>query len=80
MAQGDSGAVAENEKRPHKKYNPLTDLFNVQNCPICGKDFIIHDASQWVYKKRGGRDGKKMLYFCGYNCKQKYLRSKGIIK
>lgn len=65
-------------KKPHKRYNALTDMFNVQTCPICNRDFVIPDARTWAYKRRGGKDGKKMYYFCTYKCKNTYLRQKGI--
>lgn len=79
MQEG-SDQVAENKgnekvKKPHKRYDPLKDMFNVQNCPICGRDFVIPDAGLWTYKRRGGKDGKKMFYFCTYGCKNKYVKA-----
>lgn len=73
MAQEDSEAVAEPKKR-HKPYTGLNDMFNMKNCPVCGKEYIV-SCQEWVYKKT--YDGK-LHYFCSYNCMRKRLKEKGL--
>ena len=71
-------AVAEGRARkPHKKYGGLADMFNVKVCPVCGKEFIVHDVHEWAYKRTINNN---LRYFCSYGCKQKQLRAMGIIK
>lgn len=70
--QGDLGAVAESKR--HKKYNGLSDMFNMQECPVCGKSYIIMDARTYAYQKQ---IGKKHMYFCSWGCYRKFLRDTG---
>lgn len=70
--QGDLGAVAESKQ--HKKYNGLSDMFNMQECPVCGKNYIIMNALDWAYQKQAG---KKHMYFCSWGCYRKFLRDTG---
>ena len=41
-------------------------------CPVCGKEWEILDSEAWAYKVRPSKS--RTIYFCRYNCKQKWLR------
>ena len=48
-------------------------------CPVCQKDFCIHDLNQWVYKRKRyfksknySREKIVLLYLCSYGCTRKY--------
>lgn len=43
-------------------------------CPVCEKDFVISDTSQWVYKRktRAKRKNEAVLYLCSYSCSRTY--------
>ena len=58
------------EFKKHKKYNGLTDMFNLQICPVCGNDYIIQDSKIWTYQKQVG---KRHLNFCSWGCYRKFM-------
>lgn len=60
------GAVGES--KPHKKYGGLSDMFSLYYCPICGKEFVVSNTAEYVYKKH---DGERLRYCCSYGCKRK---------
>lgn len=43
-------------------------------CPVCEKDFVISDSTQWVYKRRtrARRKNEAVLYLCSYSCSRTY--------
>lgn len=59
-----------------KKYGGLSDMFNLQICPVCGKDYIIQHTADWAYQKQ---IGTKHLYYCSWGCMRKHLRELGRI-
>ena len=46
----------------------MGNTFGEQECPVCGKKFIIRDHSEWVYKLEA-KDSKK--YYCSWSCMRK---------
>lgn len=47
-------------------------------CPVCEKNFIIHNENMWVYKRKNWNSKRKnrmaILYLCSYACMRKYDR------
>lgn len=73
-AQEGSVAVEENNKKRRKKSGGLNEMFNLQICPVCQKDYIMRDARHWAYQKQVGN---KHLNFCSWGCYRKFLRDTG---
>ena len=42
-----------------------TDWIDAKNCPVCGREFHLLYPKAWGYKRS---TGKKILYFCSWNC------------
>ena len=63
--------IKERCKEPNKGW--LAGGLATFKCPICQKNFVIHDIGSWVYKRKIYK-GKKMqtLYMCSYPCIRKY--------
>ena len=36
-----------------------------RKCPMCGKEFFVRDANDWVYKRNS-------QYFCSWHCLRNY--------
>ena len=49
-------------------------VYTGKQCPVCGKDFWLSDASMWSYKKprRGKNKSMHPLYFCSWTCMRKW--------
>lgn len=57
-----------------KNYSPYE-----RRCPVCGKLVITRDVTHWSYRSKDYRPETygRMLTFCSYPCKQKYLAEYG---
>jgi len=47
-------------------------------CPVCGKDFVVPDIGQWIYKVRDKNNNRKAI--CSWKCLQEYRRTNGKIE
>lgn len=58
--------------KPLKTYNPRERI-----CPICGKLFIVHNPTEWKYKRRDYSEPghSTTRFFCSWGCLQQFRAS-----
>ena len=42
------------------------------NCAVCGKEKLITNPGGYQFKRRADTEKHRVVYFCGYNCFEKY--------
>ena len=66
-------AIKERCKKSNKGW--FEGGLTMYQCPVCTKQFCVHDQSQWAYKRRITKTKQaQTLYLCSYTCCRTYDR------